>query len=125
MNVTLWIIAGVLAAVYLAAGLFKLVMPYEKITANKNLGWAKDFSPGAVKAIGTAEVLGAAGLILPQATGIAEALTPWAAVGLVLVQLGAMVVHVRRGEAATMLPVNITLAVLAGIVAIGRFAGWG
>ncbi|GAA4476391.1 DoxX family protein [Rhodococcus olei] len=125
MNVALWIVAGVLAAVYLAVGVAKLAIPYDRLTANKNMAWAGDFSPGAVKAIGAVEVLGAVGLILPQATGVAEALTPWAAVGLVLVQAGAIVVHARRGELAATLPVNLVLLVLAAFVAIGRFAGWG
>jgi len=39
------------------------------------------------------------------------------------VQLGAAVVHVRRGEGKTV-PVNVVLALLAAVVAVGRFANW-
>jgi len=73
--------------------------------------------------IGMAEILGAIGLILPLATGIATLLTPLAAVGLVVIQLGAVVVHVRRGEGKTV-PFNVVLVLLGAFVAIGRFANW-
>jgi uncharacterized membrane protein len=120
MNIALWVVAGLLAALYLIAGGTKLTQPYEKLTQNPNLGWTNDFSPNAVKAIGGAEVAGALGLILPQVTGIAEWLTPLAAVGLVLLQAGAMRTHLKRGE-SKMLPVNAVLLLLALVVAIGRF----
>jgi len=122
MNVALWVVAGLLAAVYLGAGLAKLTRPKESLAPA--MGFVEDYSAGAVKAIGAVEVLGALGLVLPQATGIAPVLTPVAAVGLAIVQLGAIRVHVRRGE-RQQLPVNVVLLVLALFVAVGRFAGWG
>jgi hypothetical protein len=122
MSIALWIVAGLLAVAYLGSGGMKLATAYDKLTSNPNMAWARDFSPSAVKGIGAAEILGAAGLILPQATGIAAVLTPVAASGLVLLQLGAMVTHARRKEYRP-LPINIVLALLAAFVAIGRFAG--
>jgi hypothetical protein len=122
MNVVLWIVAGVLAAFYLAAGLTKLSQPREKLAAGQ-MGWAEDFSDGGVKGIGAVELLGAIGLILPWALGIATILTPLAATGLVIVQIGAIVVHVRRKELKA-LPINVVLVLLAAFVAIGRFANW-
>lgn len=120
MNVVLWIVAGLLAAMYLAAGGMKLATPREKVIANPNTAWAEDFSAPALKGIGAVEILGALGLILPQATGIAPVLTPLAATGLALVQIGAIIVHVRRSETKA-LPMNVVLLVLAAFVAIGRF----
>jgi hypothetical protein len=122
MNVVLWIVSGVLAAFYLAAGLTKLSQPREKLAAGQ-MGWAEDFSDAGLKGIGAVELLGAIGLILPWALGIATILTPLAATGLVVVQIGAVVVHLRRNE-AKVLPVNIVLILLAAFVAIGRFANW-
>jgi hypothetical protein len=122
MNVVLWVVAGLLAALNLAGGLTKLTQPRAKLAAGQ-MGWAADMSDGTVKMIGMAEVLGALGLVLPWATGVATVLTPLAAVGLVIVQLGAAVVHVRRGEGKTV-PVNVVLALLAAFVAVGRFANW-
>lgn len=122
MNIALWIAAGILAAMYLAAGGMKASQPRDKILKNPNMAWVEDFSPAALKAIGVVELLGAVGLILPQATGIADVLTPLAATGLAVVQVGAIVVHLRRGE-TTALPMNVVLLALAVFVAIGRFAG--
>jgi hypothetical protein len=120
MNVVLWIVAGLLAALYLAAGGMKLTTPREKLLANPNMGWTEDFSAASLKGIGAVEILGALGLILPQATGIAPVLTPLAAVGLAVVQIGAIIVHGRRKETKA-LPMNAVLLVLAAFVAIGRF----
>ena len=122
MNLALWIVAGLLAAVYLGAGLAKATQPKEKL--QKNLPWVEDYSAGTVRFIGVVEILGALGLILPQATGIAPILTPLAATGLVVVQALAIRTHVRRHE-PQVLPANIALLLLALFVAVGRFAGWG
>jgi uncharacterized membrane protein YphA (DoxX/SURF4 family) len=124
MNVVLWIIAGVLAALFLLVGIGKLTQPKEKLQANKNMAWTEDFSPGVIKMIGALEVAAAVGLIVPPLIGIAEFLAPLAAVGLVLLMSGAMLTHWRRGE-KQMLPVNIVLALLAAIVAWGRFGPYG
>ena len=119
MDVVLWIIAGLLAAAFAAAGLMKLVQPKAKL-AESGMAWAGDFSAGQVKAIGAVEVLGALGLILPAALDVAPVLTPIAATGLALVMLGAVVVHVRRGETSSV-PAPLVLAVLAALVAVLRF----
>ncbi len=119
MNVVLWIIAGLLAAAFGAAGLMKLTSPKEKLAAS-GMGWTEDYSAGQVKTIGTLEVLGAIGLILPAVLGIAEVLTPLAAVGLALTMVGAAVVHAKRGE-RQMIPVNVVLGGLAIFVAVMRF----
>ena len=57
MNLALWIIAGLLAVVYLAAGVGKLIVPKEKLATAPGAGWVEDFSAGSVKAIGALEVL--------------------------------------------------------------------
>ncbi len=118
MNIALWIVAGVLALAFLAAGLMKVSQPKEKLATS--MGWVDDFSPGTVKFIGTMEILGAIGLILPAATGIAPVLTPLAATGLAITMILAAIVHGRRGE-PQMIIVNAVLLVLALFVAIMRF----
>ncbi len=118
MNVALWIIQIVLAAAFLIAGTTKVLTPREKL--RERMAWVDDFSQTSVRLIGTAEILGAVGLILPAAAGIAPILTPIAAVGLVIIMIGAAITHVRRKEPA-IVPVNIVLLVLAVIVAWGRF----
>src|SRR3954452_19492216 len=118
MNVVLWIIAGLLAAAFLVAGLTKLTQPKEKLAAQ--MGWVDDFSPGAVKGIGALEVLAAIGLILPAALDVVPVLVPLAAVGLVVLMVGAVVTHARRRE-PQLVVVNAVLLLLAVVVLWGRF----
>ena len=118
MNLALWIVAIVLATGFAASGLVKLLVPKEKLV-NFGQGWAQDFSPTSIRLIGVAEVLGAAGLILPAVTHIAPILVPLAAIGLVLVMGGAAVVHARRKETMN-IAVNVVLLALAVFVAWGR-----
>lgn len=122
MNIALWTAQGLLAFVYLVAGGLKVIRSREQLVATGRLDWMKDSSDTAVKALGAIEVLGALGMILPEATGIARILTPIAAVGLVVVQVGALRVHLTRNERQP-LPVNVILLLLAALVAIGRFVG--
>jgi hypothetical protein len=84
------------------------------------MGWVNDFSTPAVNTIGILEILAAIGLIVPALAGTAQFLVPVAAVGLVLLMLGAMVVHLRRHEAKDMVS-GIVLLALAVVVAWGRF----
>ena len=119
MNVVLWIIAGLLAAVFAMAGLMKIAQPKEKLAAS-GMAWTEDFSAGAVKGIGALEVLAAIGLVLPAALDIAPVLTPVAAAGLAVMMLGAAIVHARRKE-HQMIGANAVLLILAAVVAWGRF----
>ncbi|GAA2699693.1 hypothetical protein Apa02nite_041750 [Actinoplanes palleronii] len=115
----MWIIAGLLAAAFLAAGAMKALQPKEKLVAS-GMGWAADLSDVQVKLIGVVEVLGAIGLILPALLDIAPVLVPIAATGLVITMIGAVVVHVRRHENQAIAP-SAVLLVLAAVVAWGRF----
>jgi hypothetical protein len=64
-------------------------------------GWAEDVPDARVKAIGALEILGAAGLVLPALLDTATVLVPLAAVGLVVLMLGAAVTHARRRAVGT------------------------
>jgi uncharacterized membrane protein YphA (DoxX/SURF4 family) len=119
MNLALWIVAIVLAAVFVGSGLMKEVVPKDKlVTAGQ--GWAQDYSQTNIRLIGLAEILGAIGLILPAAVHIAPILVPLAAIALILVMVGAAVVHARRNESMN-IAVNVVLIALAAFVAWGRF----
>src|SRR5712671_3732383 len=76
MNVVLWILQSLLAALFMFAGVMKFIMPIEEMTKQIALpGWFLHF-------IGAAEILGAIGLILPGILRIRVELTPLAAAGL-------------------------------------------
>ena len=119
MNIVLWIIAGLLALAFLAAGAMKLAQPKEKLAAS-GMAWVEDFSPAMMKTIGALEVLAAIGLILPAVLDIAPVLVPLAALGLAVMMVGAAITHVRRKE-NQMVVVNVVLLLLAVFVAWGRF----
>ena len=122
MNRALWIVAGLLAVVYLFSGAGKLLVPKERLAAFPGGGWVDDFSAGAVKAIGFLEVLAAVGLVLPAALGIAPVLVPLAAAGLALLMAGAVMTRIRRREPKAMAADLVYLA-LAAFVAWGRSFG--
>ena len=118
MNIALWIVAGLLAAIFVFAGVGKLLVPKEKIA--KREAWVEDWKSGAIKTIGFLEILGAIGVILPAALDIAPVLVPLAALGLALIMAGAFIVHVRRSETKGIVGTLIYLA-LAGFIAWARF----
>jgi putative oxidoreductase len=117
MNAVLWVAQGLLALAYLPAGGMKASQPVDAL--GKRMAWVRSTPETLVRVIGVAEVLGAIGIILPLLTNILPWLTVAAAIGLVLVQVFAIIYHVSRGEAAR-LPLNVVLLLLAILVVIGR-----
>lgn len=118
MNIALWVLQVVLALAFLVAGMLKLTQPKEKL--RERLAYVEDFAEPTIKLIGALEILAAIGLILPPLTGIAPWLAPTAAAGLVVIMVGAVVVHARRKEIDQVaLPAVLGLA--AAVVAWGRF----
>ena len=110
MSIAYWIVAGIAAFAFFGSGMMKLVSSRSKLLANKNMDWAQDFTTPQIKLIGLAEVLGAAGLILPHAFSIAEDLSGAAAVGLFLIMVGAANTHRKRKEPMVLPLVLGTLA---------------
>ena len=118
MNITFWVLQSILAAVFLGAGAIKVSQPLEKL-GTKLGDWVHDMPLPLIRAVGALEIAAAAGLILPRALDIAPGLTGPAALGLALTMVGAIVIHGRRGEHKDVV-VNVVLALLAVVVAIGR-----
>lgn len=112
MQVAYWIIAGPLALLYLYSGGKKVLQGRERLV--QMMRWVDHAPMAGVKAIGVLEILGAIGLILPPLTGIAPWLAVAASVGLVLLQIGAITLHLARGE-ARQIGLNVALLVLAVI----------
>lgn len=109
----LWAAQIVLAALFLFAGGMKLVMPVEAMAGPIAFpGWFLRF-------IGVVEVLGALGLVLPAALRVQARLLPWAAIGLAVVMVGAVVVSAMSGPIA-MAAIPLGVGVLLGVVAYGR-----
>lgn len=118
MDVTLWVVQALLALAYLGAGSAKLIQPQAKL--QPAMPYVEDLPEWLVKFIGTVEILGAAGLVLPGLTGVAPVLTPLAAAGLAILQVLAGMLHVKRREFSN-LPINAALCAVAVFIAWGRF----
>lgn len=120
-DTALWIAQGFLAVVFVGAGLIKLTQPREQLAAG-HMEYAEDLTDGQMKAIGATEVLAAIGLILPPAIDVAPILAPIAAVGIVLLMIGAIATHLRRGGELSSVVLNVVLGAVAVFVAVQGFS---
>jgi len=115
MTVAYWVLASLLAALYLYSGGKKVLQSRDQL--RPMMAWVDDLPFRAVRTIGVLEVLGAVALIVPPLVGVAPWLALVAAIGFVLLQIGAITLHVSRGEVRSAIAFNGTLLVLAGITA--------
>jgi putative oxidoreductase len=112
-------VQALLALAFLLAGVPKATLPI--LTLAKRIPWAKDVPEPLVRFIGVAEILGAAGLVLPALTGILPWLTVAAAIGLAFMMVAAIIFHLARGEASRIVA-NVVLLALLLFVLYGRLA---
>jgi len=114
MHIALWTVQVLLALLFLFAGGMKLILPLDQLTGPVVLpGWFTRF-------IGVCEVLGGLGLILPSLLRIQPSLTPLAALGLVLIMIGAVVVPLVGGMIGVAV-LSLVVGLLAAFVAYGRW----
>src|SRR5436853_4699238 len=111
-NIALWVVQVLLALMYIMAGGMKISQPMAGLAA-MGMAYTTALPEAFIRFVGTMEILGALGLILPAATRILPLLTPLAAAGLSLVQVSAIVLHAARGETAMTLPINLALLALS------------
>lgn len=112
-SVALWIIQALLTALFLFAGIFKLVGPAAMMTKGVAI------PVGLLRFVGLMETLGALGLVLPGIFRIRRELTPVAAAGLVIIMSGAAGATVAQGQgAAAFIPGFV--GILAAVVVAGR-----
>ena len=114
MNIVLWILQVLLAVAFFAHGWLFLAPPPD-IAAQMNASLPRWFQ----LFLGIAEVLAAAGLILPALTRIQPGLVVWAAIGIVVVMISATVWHIVRGEISAA-AITLVLLGMAAWVAYGR-----
>ncbi|MFF5437619.1 DoxX family protein [Streptomyces achromogenes] len=114
MNIAYWIVAGPLALFYLYAGAMKVSRGRDRL--RPMMAWVDRVPLPVVRVLGTVEILGATGLILPPLTGIAPPLAPAAATGFTVLQIGAVAVHLTGEDR------RITLNV--GLIATAAVTVW-
>lgn len=116
MNRALWTVQILLALFFaLASGAPKLLLPPETLP-EMPIPLPRAF----VLFIGVAELAGALGLILPGLLKIKVGLTPLAALGLVLITLGATGYWLLAGDALGNAAFAFGMALLCAFVAYGR-----
>ena len=114
MNITLWVLQVLLAAAFLAHGLFLLFPPAEMLAQ-------MSLMPTAFRIfLGVAEVLAGIGLTLPGITRILPGFVPAAATGIMLVMISACVFHITRGETSA----AITTAILLVVATFVAYMRW-
>jgi uncharacterized membrane protein YphA (DoxX/SURF4 family) len=121
MNAALWTLQ-VLWGVFFSLNGFGKVLCYNPALWNQALQevpWLSAVPQGLFIFIGICEFFGGVGLILPAMTGVKAKLTPFAAVGLMLIMILAAVFHIVRGE-YNFVPINLVLGAVAAFIAYGR-----
>ncbi|MEV5613644.1 DoxX family protein [Streptomyces sp. NPDC052225] len=116
MNLALWICTALLALVALAGGISKTFVPVEKLAAAHGGGWTGEVPGGFVRGLGVLELLAAVGLVLPALVGVGTVMVPVTAGCWVVLMIGAMVTHGRRGEMKLVALNSVYLALAALIV---------
>lgn len=115
-NRILWILQWVFGLYFVGVGVLHLVVPEGLPGA---LEWMYDLNDTMHAITGVAEILGGLGLILPGLTRVRPELTVAAAVGLLLVMLGAIVWHFGREEFQN-IGINVFNALVMAYIAYGR-----
>lgn len=118
-RIGLWSAQIILATLFGMAGVLKTTMAPEALPP-MGIAWATDVPVMLLRFIGTVELLGAFGVILPALTRIRPFLTPLAAIGFATIQVLAIGFHATRGETGQTLLMNILLLALSLFVIWGR-----
>ena len=117
MNAVLWVVQVLLALAFLGAGYDQAVLYHD---AGRRMAWVAALPRKLAVTLGSLEMLGAVGLIVPAGTGVLPWLTPGAALGLALLMAAAVGFHATRREIPQM-AFSGTFLVVAAFVALGRF----
>lgn len=117
LDLTLWTLQILFFLLYAGGAAWKLATPPDELAGM--IPWVGDVPWSFLAVTAVLDLAGGLGVLLPSATRIAPWLAPVAAGGLALLQAGAIVFHLVRGEAADT-PFNVVLFVLALVVLWGR-----
>jgi putative oxidoreductase len=103
-KIALWIVSGLLTALFLFAGGTKLLMPAQTKTMFAQYGYSGWFA----MFIGTCEMLGALGLLLPRLAALA-------ATGLSIIMVGAIVTLVTHRQSMQAITPIVVLLLLVSV----------
>jgi hypothetical protein len=115
-SVVLWGVTIYLSALFLSAGLSKLMIPLEYL--GQAWKWVAETPPILVHALGAAEIAGSAAILFASGLRLWPRLGVVAAAALALTAASAVVMHLLRGE-------THELALPAITAALALFLAWG
>ena len=118
LNIVLWVLQVLLALAYLSAGYQKAFLPLDTVV--KTIFWVSEVPTALVRFIGSVEILGGVGLILPALLRIKPQLTVFAGLGLTTIMTLALIFHILHAEWVALFPATVLL-LLAGFVTYGRW----
>ena len=119
MNILLWVLQIVLAVKFVSVAYTHGLRPDPEKMQRGRQRFGAAVRPLLVL-IAAGALLGALGLVLPAATGVAAWLTPWAAAMLAVVMLAAVGFHLACREKPKSV-VSLVLFALSAFVAYGRW----
>jgi uncharacterized membrane protein len=117
MNILLWVLQILFGIYFFAVGVMHFIIPPGLPEA---MSWMYELSDTLHIITGTAEILAGLGLILPGVFKIKTWLTPLAALGMILIMIGAAVYHIQRGEIPN-IGINLLNAAVMAFIAYGRW----
>lgn len=118
-SVFLWFISMGMGLAFAAVGTMKLVASKKRLVL-WGAGWINEFGPGTVRFVGLTEVVAGLTITLPPVMDIPPRLALSAGIaGLIVVMLGAAVIHARLREPG-MIVLNVALLALAAVAFWGR-----
>lgn len=120
LQTSLWLVQVLMCITFAGTGLWKLLTPLSTLAST--IPWAGQVPEAFLQLTAVFDLLGGIGILLPSITRIKPALAWLAALGCALLQVGAIIFHLSRGEAANT-PFNVLLVVLSLFVAWGRRSG--
>jgi DoxX-like family len=111
VDVALWVLSIGIGVAFAASGAMKLVVSKKRL-ALRGTSWVADFSSGTVIFVGLTEMTGGLAITVPAVLDVPSRLAVTAGTaGLIIVMLGAAVVHARRREPG-MIVLNLALLAL-------------
>ncbi|HMS24497.1 MAG TPA: DoxX family protein [Acidimicrobiia bacterium] len=113
MDIATWVLLGILSACFFAVGVMVLALPRDMFLHKMGVraDWDNAVPHTMYKLSGVFEILGAVGLVLPLATGIAKDLVLLAAVALIALMGIAIGVHIGIRDSGVSMYKPIVLTV--------------
>ncbi|MBV6647636.1 MAG: DoxX family protein [Cyclobacteriaceae bacterium] len=115
MNILFWIAQILLSVIFTLVGFMKVSQPILKLS--KNMGWVNDFPTLFVRGLGFLEIIIGLLILLPRLIKtLPMSLMTYGGYAIVIIMVGAVGVHIKRGEFSTVIMNLIILGLTAFVL---------